>query len=124
VSVDANAAFLKWHGPTDKPACLPSHPHLSGMVQDAERAAYTAAWIARESELTTARATIDRLTAELEQVRAERDELEQTSGDLCEKCSWRGVRGQGCEFCELFDRKREAEDRDKDAATIEGIGKL
>jgi 7-cyano-7-deazaguanine synthase in queuosine biosynthesis len=26
---------------------------------------------------------------------------EQTTGDLCRKCHWRGVRGNGCDFCAL-----------------------
>ena len=34
-------------------------------------------------------------------VRCERDTLRQTSGDLCDKCGWRGVRGdEACAFCE------------------------
>jgi hypothetical protein len=60
---------------------------------------------------------IDRLRAEnkglillREELRAEVTHYEMTSGELCEKCGWRGIRPPDkCAFCEMYDGEKKSE---------------
>lgn len=56
---------------------------------------------------------------QLAKAQAKCDSLSQTSGDLCPRCNWRGVRDEGCEFCQLHDAKKQLAEvtRERDAAT-------
>lgn len=64
---------------------------------------------------------LDRMTREM--VKRLRDTLamlQQTSGDLCPECGWRGVREDGCEFCQLATTRAElSEEQARHLSTID-----
>jgi hypothetical protein len=59
------------------------------------------------THLRAALADLQREREARERAEAERDDLNQTSGDLCPECGWRGKRSDGCEFCLFQEVERE-----------------